>query len=166
MVREGTFRQDLYYRIHVIGITLPALRERREDIPDLVTYFLKKHTPRRRQADADDSPSVKKVSKSLKAHLMGYSWPGNIRELENSIERAIVLTDGDELTPEAFPFESQDAPIEVTVGASLKEANDAFRHTFITNTLKSTGGNRTKAAKILDVQRSYLSRLIKELQIT
>jgi len=165
MVREGTFRQDLYYRIHVIGITLPSLRERREDIPDLVTYFLKKHTPQRRQADAGDGPPIKKVSKSLQAHLMGYSWPGNIRELENSIERAIVLTDGDELTPEAFPFESQDAPIEVTVGASLKEANDAFRQTFITNTLKSTGGNRTKAAKILDVQRSYLSRLIKELQI-
>lgn len=157
MVKEGTFRQDLYYRIHVIGITLPSLRDRREDIPDLVTYFLKKHTP--------EGQSVKKISKSSQAHLMGYSWPGNIRELENSIERAIVLTDGDELTPDAFPFESQDTPIEVNVGASLKEANDAFRQTFITNTLKSTGGNRTKAAKILDVQRSYLSRLIKELQI-
>ena len=166
MVREGTFRQDLYYRIHVIGITLPALRDRREDIPDLVTYFLKKHTPQRRQADAGESRPIKKVNKSLQAHLMGYSWPGNIRELENSIERAIVLTDGDELTPEAFPFESQDTPIEVNVGSSLKEANDAFRHTFITNTLKSTGGNRTKAAKILNVQRSYLSRLIKELQIS
>ncbi len=158
MVREGTFRQDLYYRIHVIGITLPSLRDRREDIPDLVTYFLKKNTP--------EGQPIKKVGKSLRAHLMGYSWPGNIRELENSIERAVVLTDGDELTPDSFPFESQDAPIEVTVGASLKEANDAFRHTFITNTLKSTGGNRTKAAKILDVQRSYLSRLIKELQIS
>ncbi len=157
MVREGTFRQDLYYRIHVIGIKLPSLRDRREDIPDLVAYFLKKHAP--------EGQPVKRANKSLLAHLMGYSWPGNIRELENSIERAIVLTDSDELTPEAFPFESQDAPIEVTVGASLKDANDAFRHTFITNTLKSTGGNRTKAAKILNVQRSYLSRLIKELQI-
>jgi len=81
------------------------------------------------------------------------------------MERAIVLTDGDELTPEAFPFDSQDSPIEVNVGASLKDANDAFRRTFITNTLKSTAGNRTKAAKILNVQRSYLSRLIKELEI-
>jgi transcriptional regulator with GAF, ATPase, and Fis domain len=157
MVREGTFRQDLYYRIHVIGIKLPALRDRREDIPDLVAYFLRKHAP--------EGQPIKKASKSLLTHLMGHSWPGNIRELENSIERAIVLTDGDELTPDAFAFESQDAPIEVTVGASLKDANDAFRHTFITNTLKSTGGNRTKAAKILNVQRSYLSRLIKELQI-
>jgi len=158
MVREGKFRQDLYYRIHVIGITLPALRDRREDVPDLVTYFLRKHAP--------EGQPIKKVSKSLLVHLMGHSWPGNIRELENSIERAIVLTDGDELTPDTFPFESQDTPIEVTVGASLKEANDAFRQTFITNTLKSTGGNRTKAAKILNVQRSYLSRLIKELQIS
>jgi len=165
MVREGKFRQDLYYRIHVIGIEVPPLRDRREDIPDLVTYFIKKHTPQRRQTDTGESQPIKKVNKSLLAHLKGHSWPGNIRELENSIERAIVLTDSDELTPEAFPFESQNTPIEVNVGASLKEANDAFRQTFITNTLKSTGGNRTKAAKILNVQRSYLSRLIKELQI-
>ncbi len=157
MVREGTFRQDLYYRIHVIGIKLPSLRDRREDIPDLVAYFLRKHSV--------EGQPTKKINKSLVAHLMGYSWPGNIRELENSIERAIVLADSDELTPEAFPFESQDTPIDVNIGASLKDANDAFRHTFITNTLKSTGGNRTKAAKILNVQRSYLSRLIKELQI-
>ena len=165
MVRDGKFRQDLFYRINVIGIELPPLRNRWEDIPDLVTYFIKKHTPQRRRSDSGENPQVKKVSKSLLSHLMGYSWPGNIRELENAMERAIVLTDDDELTPEAFPLNSQDAPIEVTVGATLKEANDAFRHTFITNTLKSTNGNRTKAAKILSVQRSYLSRLIKELQI-
>ncbi len=157
MVREGQFRQDLYYRINVIGIKLPPLRERREDIPDLVTYFIKKHTP--------DGQPGRKINKNLMAHLMGYNWPGNIRELENTMERAIVLTDGNELTPEAFPFESQQTPIEVNVGASLKEANDSFRRTFIMNTLKSTGGNRTKAAKILNVQRSYLSRLIKELEI-
>lgn len=157
MVRDGEFRQDLYYRINVIGIKLPPLRERREDIPDLVTYFLKKHNP--------EGKPPKKINKSLMTHLMGYSWPGNIRELENAMERAIVLTDGNELTPEAFPFESQQAPIDVNVGSSLKEANDSFRRAFIMNTLKSTAGNRTKAAKILNVQRSYLSRLIKELQI-
>jgi DNA-binding NtrC family response regulator len=149
----------------VIGIELPPLRNRWEDIPDLVTYFIKKHTPQRRRSDDEEGQKVKKISKGLLTHLMGYSWPGNIRELENTLERAIVLTDGDELTPDAFPFNSQDAPIEVSVGATLKDANDAFRQIFITNTLKSTNGNRTKAAKILDVQRSYLSRLIKELQI-
>ena len=110
--------------------------------------------------------SFKKLQKGLMSHLKGYSWPGNIRQLENSVERAIVLAEDDELTVDSFPFESSDSAIEVNVGASLKEANDAFRHSFITNTLKSTGGNRTKAAKILDVQRSYLSRLIKELGIT
>jgi transcriptional regulator with GAF, ATPase, and Fis domain len=165
MVREGKFRQDLFYRINVIGIELPPLRNRWEDIPDLVTYFIKKHTPQRRRTDDEEGQPVKKVSKALLTHLMGYSWPGNIRELENTLERAIVLTDGDELTPEAFPLNSHEAPIEVNVGATLKDANDAFRHTFITNTLKSTNGNRTKAAKILNVQRSYLSRLIKELQV-
>jgi transcriptional regulator with GAF, ATPase, and Fis domain len=156
-VREGRFRQDLYYRVNVIKITLPSLREKLEDIPDLLTYFLKKHRP--------ENQPIKKPGKGLVSHLMSYSWPGNIRELENAVERAIVLTDEDELLPEAFPFETSQAPIELNVGSSLKEASDLFRATFISNTLKSTGGNRTKAAQILDVQRSYLSRLIKELGI-
>ena len=97
--------------------------------------------------------------------LEGYHWPGNIRQLENAVERATVLEDGDELTPDSFDFESTKSPVDVTVGATLKEASDAFRQSFIGNTLKSTKGNRTKAAKILDVQRSYLSRLVKELGI-
>ena len=156
-VREGKFRQDLYYRINVIKITLPPLREKLGDISDLLTYFLKKHSP--------EGQPVKKFGKGLVAHLRSYSWPGNIRELENSVERAIVLTDEVELTPEAFPFEISQAPIELNVGSTLKEASDLFRTTFISNTLKSTGGNRTKAAKVLDVQRSYLSRLLKELGI-
>ena len=156
-VQEGKFRQDLYYRINVIKITLPPLREKLGDISDLLTYFLKKHTP--------EGQPVKKFGKGLVAHLRSYSWPGNIRELENSVERAIVLTDEVELTPEAFPFEISEAPIELNVGSTLKEASDSFRTTFISNTLKSTEGNRTKAAKVLDVQRSYLSRLLKELGI-
>ena len=158
MIQEGKFRQDLYYRINVINIELPSLRDRVDDIPDLVNYFIKKHNMQGNQP-------FKKLQKGLLSHLKGYSWPGNIRQLENSVERAIVLAEGDELTVDSFPFESSDSAIEVNVGATLKEANDAFRHSFITNTLKSTGGNRTKAAKILDVQRSYLSRLIKELGI-
>ena len=158
MLREGSFRQDLYYRINVIALELPPLRERREDIPDLVRYFIRKHAP--------NGQPPKKISKPLLAHLMNYAWPGNIRELENTVERAIILTDSDELTPDAFPLENTHAPIDVDVGSSLKEANDLFRRTFITNTLKSTNGNRTKAAKILSVQRSYLSRLIKELEIS
>jgi len=156
-VREGNFRQDLFYRINVIKITLPPLREKLGDISDLLLYFLKKHSPQ--------GQPIKKPGKGLVSHLMSYSWPGNIRELENAVERAIVLSDGEELLPDAFPFETSQAPIELNVGATLKEASDSFRRTFISNTLKSTGGNRTKAAQILEVQRSYLSRLIKELEI-
>ena len=156
-VQEGNFRQDLFYRINVIKITLPPLRDKLEDISDLLTYFIKKHSP--------ENQPVKKPGKGLVSHLMSYSWPGNIRELENSVERAIVLTDEDELLPEAFPFETSQAPIELNVGSTLKQASDLFRSTFISNTLKSTSGNRTKAARILDIQRSYLSRLIKELEI-
>jgi len=156
-VQEGKFRQDLFYRINVIKITLPPLREKLEDIPDLLTFFIKKHSP--------ENQPIKKPGKGLISHLMSYAWPGNIRELENSVERSIVLTDDDELLPEAFPFETSQAPIELNVGSTLKQASDLFRKTFISNTLKSTSGNRTKAAQILDVQRSYLSRLIKELEI-
>ncbi len=157
MVQEGTFRQDLFYRINVINLELPPLRDRPEDISDLVHYFIQKHNP-----PGQPKP---KLGKGLLTHLKGYSWPGNIRHLENAVERAIVLQDSGELTVDLFPFESGDSAIEINVGASLKEASDAFRRSFITNTLKSTSGNRTKAAKILDVQRSYLSRLIKELEI-
>ena len=156
-VRDGNFRQDLYYRINVIKIVLPSLREKMEDLPDLVSFFMKKHTPK--------NQPIKKIAKNLIPHLMSYSWPGNIRELENSVERAIVLSDEEELTPDAFPFETSQLPIELNVGSSLKEAGDSFRKIFITNTLKSTSGNRTKAAKILEIQPSYLSRLIKEHEI-
>ena len=156
-VQEGNFRQDLFYRINVIKITLPPLREKLEDIADLLTFFIKKHSP--------DGQPPKKLGKGLIANLKSYSWPGNIRELENSVERAIILTDEEELLPEAFPFEVSQAPIELNVGSTLKEASDAFRTTFISNTLKSTSGNRTKAAKVLGIQRSYLSRLLKELEI-
>ena len=156
-ILERKFRQDLFYRINVIKITLPPLRDKLGDIGDLLTYFLKKHS--------QEGQPVKKPGKGLVSHLMSYSWTGNIRELENSVERAIVLTDEEELPPEAFPFETSQAPIEFNVGSPLKEASDSFRTTFISNTLKSTGGNRTKAAQILGVQRSYLSRLLKELGI-
>ena len=156
-ILERKFRQDLFYRINVIKIILPPLRDKLGDIGDLLTYFLKKHS--------QEGQPVKKPGKGLVSHLMSYSWPGNIRELENSVERAIVLTDEEELPPEAFPFETSQAPIEFNVGSPLKEASDSFRTTFISNTLKSTGGNRTKAAQILGVQRSYLSRLLKELGI-
>tara|TARA_B100000686_G_C16791688_1_gene979150 strand:- start:759 stop:2261 length:1503 start_codon:yes stop_codon:yes gene_type:complete len=157
LIHEGKFRRDLLYRINVINIKLPSLWERREDIPDLVSYFLKKHSR--------ENQPVKKINKSVMNHLVGYSWPGNIRELENVLERAIVLSDGDELTLDSFELESYQPSIEISVGQALKQANDAFRRTYITNTLNSTNGNRTKAAKILQVQRSYLSRLIKELNI-
>lgn len=157
MVAEGTFRQDLFYRLNVINIQLPPLRERKEDVQDLVNYFIRKHTP--------EGQAAKKLKKGLIPYLEGYHWPGNIRQLENAVERAIVLEEADELTPDSFPFESAKAPLDVDVGATLKEATDAFRRSFIQNTLKSTSGNRTKAAAILDVQRSYLSRLIKELNL-
>jgi Nif-specific regulatory protein len=158
MVQEGTFRQDLFYRLNVINIELPPLRERRDDIEDLMHYFIRKHTP--------EGEAPKKIPKGLVSYLEGYHWPGNIRQLENAVERAIVLEESDELSPDSFPFESTKASLDVEVGATLKEATDAFRRSFIQNTLKSTNGNRTKAAEILDVQRSYLSRLIKELNIS
>ena len=84
--------------------------------------------------------------------MEGYHWPGNIRQLENAVERATVLEDGHELTPDSFEFESTKSPVDVDVGATLKDATDAFRQSFIGNTLKSTKGNRTQAAVCLRIK--------------
>ena len=118
---------------------------------------MKKHTHENQQTP--------KLKKGVLDHLLGHSWPGNIRELENVIERAIVLSEGSELLLDSFEFEPYQPSIEISAGRSLKEANDVFRRTYIINALNATSGNRTKAAKILQVQRSCLSRLIKELDI-
>jgi len=158
-VRAGKFRQDLYYRLAVLPIVLPPLRERLDDIVVLAKYFLSKYS-----ADNIDVPSS--LSAEAMSALLSYRWPGNIRELQNSLERAAIIGKGKKeitLSELALPGRGSDAV--GYVGRSLKSAVKLFKGNFIREVLKEHGENRTLAAKALGIQRTYLSRMIKELDI-
>jgi Nif-specific regulatory protein len=153
-VSEGKFREDLYYRLNVVQIHMPALRERREDITLLVDYFLNMFKQERGFLDLP-------ISKGAMEKMLQYDWPGNVRELRNAIERAVVMGNGKEVLSEDLPIggEKPSAPA-LEVGLSLKEAEDRFKKEFISLNLKYHNGNRSKAAKTMGIQRTYLSRLI------
>lgn len=167
----GRFREDLYYRLNVVPIVLPPLRERLDDIPLLVSYFLDKYNKRL-------GKDVERLSEEAMERLMAYSWPGNIRELENVMERGVLFAEGAVLSsgelPNALrdseetsrpPRESQDLP-RGPVGP-LKEIVKAHTETvekdLITRALEETGGNVTKAARKLEISRKSLQNKMKEL---
>ncbi|MBN2565387.1 MAG: sigma-54-dependent Fis family transcriptional regulator [Candidatus Eisenbacteria bacterium] len=157
-VATGGFREDLYFRLNVVTITLPPLRDRTEDIPLLIEHFLRKHTPR--------GGKPKKMSPSAIRLAMGYVWPGNIRELENAVQRAIVLSRGETIFPEHLPAKVQAAG-EGSEGVPRPEGRtmrEVERQTII-KTLRQTDGNRTHAAKILGISRRTLQNKIKEYGI-
>ncbi len=157
-VAEGHFRQDLFYRLNVITITLPPLRERREDIPPLVAHFLAKYR-------AEIKKDVEGITPEALGCLSRYGWPGNVRELENAIERAVVLAPGPWITPADLP-EAVREPAPALVGEgprSFHAAVEEFKRGLIESTLRKTNGNRTRAAARLGLQRTYLARLIRDL---
>ncbi len=143
MVKEGTFRPDLYYRLNVFTINLPPLRERREDIPLLVEHFLSKH------AAAMNKP-VPRVSAAAMDLLLTYPWPGNVRELENAVERALVIGRGAEIQATDFPF--QQHPAEAGPERTLEDVERVH----ITRVLEETGWNLSRASRILDIDRTTL----------
>ena len=158
-VDQGKFREDLYYRINVVQIQMPSLRERREDIALLVDYFMRVFK------QETGHPNLK-VSETAMKKMVEYDWPGNVRELRNALERAVVMGNGQEILAEDLPISRQRAVQPgLEVGLTLKEALDRFKKEFITINLKHAGGNRSKAAKVMDVQRTYLSRLISKYGI-
>ena len=159
-VSEGHFREDLYYRLNVVQIKMPSLRDRKEDIPFLAEYFLNLFK------EETISPNLT-ISKSAMEKMVQYDWPGNIRELRNAIERAVVMGDGKSIVPEDLPINMSKATYPgLQVGLTLEEALNQFKKEFIVQNLKHTGGNRSKSAKVMDIQRTYLSRLISKYQIT
>jgi two-component system, NtrC family, response regulator HydG len=157
-IAVGRFREDLYYRLNVIPIRIPSLRERREDIPILADHFLKQYAQKNHRLIKGLSPLALDV-------LMRYNWSGNVRELENVMERAVILARGDIITPTEFPealnaHESLDIPFEtdIYVGKPLKEVEKDL----ILKTLEQAGGNRTHASKILGISRRTLQLKLKE----
>jgi DNA-binding NtrC family response regulator len=146
MVADGRFRDDLYYRINVLSIDVPPLRERREDIPVLIDYFLKKHT-------RNTSRLVRGLTGETRKLMVDYSWPGNVRQLESAIERAILLCEGDEITVEDLPSELRQEVGPTAEGAFRLPAEginfeDVERH-LITQAMEQTDYNITKSAKLL-----------------
>lgn len=159
-VREGAFREDLYYRLNVIPITLPPLRERGSDIPLLVNHFIS-------AAAHKFGKPINGISGGALELLMSYRWPGNVRELENIIERAIILEDGDTISPGSLPFtekEFRQLPSVTTHSTelSIKKAHEAVERELIARALETTGGNRTKAAELLEISHRALLYKIKD----
>ncbi|MDQ1328556.1 MAG: Sigma-54-dependent Fis family transcriptional regulator, partial [Candidatus Poribacteria bacterium] len=149
-IQKGLFRQDLYYRINVVPIYLPSLRERREDIPDLVYHFIKRFTGK-------VSNKVKSVSPEAMELMTKYEWRGNIRELENAIERAMVLADGDKILPEHLPLPTDMVLNQDVPRAGTLEQVEALEKKLILDALQQANWVRTKTAVILGIKRSTLN---------
>jgi DNA-binding NtrC family response regulator len=158
-VAEGRFREDLYHRLNVIAIMLPALRERSEDVAALADYFLGRFAAEAKKRFTD-------IDAEARAKLMAYRWPGNVRELANVIERAVVLGTGPSVTARDLPgrivaAEGQENASDL----SYRDALEAARREVVTQALDRSGGNRTAAAKSLGLHEKYFLRLIKTLRI-
>jgi len=162
MVADGTFREDLYYRLNVIPITLPPLRRRKDDIPLLIQHFLKKF--------AKDPEPVLTISQDAVRRMMAYSWPGNVRQLENAIERAVAMSGGRaQIDVRDLPIEVQD--VEETPAASSVTLPDegidldayvaSIERALIERSLERTGGNKGQAARLLNLKRTTLVEKLK-----
>jgi len=167
LVQEGKFREDLFYRLNVINIQLPPLRERKEDIPLLVEHFFRKFC-------AENAKPMRKFSSEAMQVLLDYDWPGNIRELENAVERAVILSPGPEVGPDLLPegllrdgkkywrfFPSPEGRAQ----ASLFEILDECERRIIGDMLERTNGNQTEAAERFQIPLSTLNQKIKRLNI-
>jgi DNA-binding NtrC family response regulator len=158
-VKDGRFREDLYYRLNVIPINLPPLRERKEDIPELANFFMKRFSAETKKVFNEFTPEARD-------RLVAYDWPGNVRELANVIERAVVLGHGPKITPQDLPPRIVSAESRIRSGSlSYRDDVTAYRREIILRALLQTRGNRTAAAKALGLEKNYLSRLIKALRI-
>jgi transcriptional regulator with PAS, ATPase and Fis domain len=154
LISEGKFREDLYYRLNVMEIYIPPLREHREDIEPLSQYFLAKHLPKYNN-------KVKGFTKEAMTILKHYSFPGNVRELENIVERAIILEKSPSITPESLPQSLSMFQIE-TVGHGQIVTMDEMNKRYAEKVIDMVGGNRSKAAEMLGISRTSLWRILKE----
>ncbi|HLR25998.1 MAG TPA: sigma-54 dependent transcriptional regulator [Fodinibius sp.] len=159
-VEEGNFREDLYYRLNVVEIPLPTLQERKEDIPLLAQHFLKKYS---RQLNRP----VKGISGEAMGALMSFEWKGQVRELENIIERAILLGDDEFITPGDLPHNIQESKGELNYDTeSLEQVVQIFEKHHILSVLKRTDGNKAEAARLLEIDPSTLYRKLEKMDIS
>ena len=162
-VREGRFREDLFYRLNVIAVTLPPLRDRAEDVPLLATHFLEKHARALRREIAGIEPDAL-------VRLAGYAWPGNVRELENTIERAVAVAGGDRISVADLPPELAGAPAAAPAGAlaalpyrdAVAGARDRVTREYLVALLTEFEGNVTRAAERAGLERESLHRLLRK----
>jgi Nif-specific regulatory protein len=158
-VKAGTFRKDLFYRLNVLSLVMPALRERREDIPMLAAYFVTRYVKKL-------NSKAKRLSPEAMQRLVNYDWPGNVRELENAIERAVVLGSTEVILAEDLP----DSILEETATSgqpvnALAEGIREAKKVLIERAIEQANGNYTEAAKILGVHANHLFRLIRTLNL-
>jgi two-component system response regulator PilR (NtrC family) len=165
MTEEGHFREDLFYRLHVINVQLPPLRERKEDIPLLVQHFLRKYGSENSKTDLELSPDALDL-------LMDYDWPGNVRELENVIERAVVLSIGPGIGTDLIPDSVRKSPafqiprlILPPEGISFKDVIMDFEKRLIESTLEAAGGVQKRAAELLRIKPTTLNEMLKRYDI-
>jgi len=159
-VKQGKFREDLYYRLNVLPIVLPPLRARAEDIPALVHYFVDIYNTEFRK-------KVRAVRADAMERLQTYGWPGNIRELRNALERAMLLTEGTELTPEHFPVASA-APSRLTEGVELPPSGvdlEKLERSLVVQALERSGWNQTRAAALLGLNRDQIRYRIEKFKL-
>lgn len=158
-VRDKTFREDLYYRLSVVPITVPPLRQRQEDIPLLVDYFIRKFRQQNRLAP-------KHISATTRQWLITYPWPGNVRELEHTIERAVLLSPGPEIMPENLLLDRNVEELRFPLPQVTRTTADRVEMETIARALQQARGNRTQAAKLLQISRATLYNKLKRYGLT
>ena len=165
MMEDGTFREDLFYRLHVINVFLPPLRDRKEDIPPLAQHFLEKYGQENNRLGLELTPDALDM-------MMDYDWPGNVRELENVIERAVVLTSGPRIGADLIPEHVRKTPafqmprfVGPPEGISFKEVITDFEKRLIESTLEAAGGVQKRAAELLHIKPTTLNEMIKRYDI-
>ncbi|MFN7917626.1 MAG: sigma-54 dependent transcriptional regulator [Vicinamibacterales bacterium] len=165
MMEDGRFREDLFYRLHVITITLPPLRARKDDIPLLAQHFLRKYGDENRKENLELAPEALDL-------LTEYDWPGNVRELENVVERAVVLTSGPRIGVDMIPDHVRRAPsfhmpqfVVPPEGISFKDVITDFEKRLIESTLEAAGGVQKRAAELLHIKPTTLNEMIKRYDI-